>query len=1101
MEALELIVRDLGLLANDGYCADPVEMARDALQFLTPPEQISTTDCVVKYRYIKNPEGSGKRLWSLDRTPYMAGPHASMDSPRYRMTIVVGPERSGKALDADTKVATPSGWSTMGQLRPGDEVFSEDGSPTKVVAISGPQHGRKCFRVIFSDGAEIISDVEHLWKVQYQLFGGREGEKTITAELGDLIPIAFKQGSKGKRNLLSVKNADPLQCQPKSFDIEPYTFGAWLGDGTARTGDITLHMKDAETLDHIRKDGYEVQVKSKPSPDVATVKIMTPADRQNLCNRGHDKDIVGRYDGNHCRECNRQDAMFRKYGTDRAQPRRKDTFRARLEGMGVLSNKHVPKHMLRGSFEQRLALLQGWMDTDGHADPRQGRCELVTVEPQLALDAVELVCSLGLKPTMTIKAAYAVKDGVRIRGRDAHRICFSARGLPVFRLARKLAVLQAHAEARIDAWHDRRRIVKIEEVESRVVCCIRVDHPSGMFLAGERMIPTHNSVGGENYLFKCLRNGPLTDAIIYLQAGVDCDSYADKEFQWFVELHPEISNKLGPSPSDRKRRHKKFSGRSVQILPANDGNLRQKEAQLIIATEIDGYKRTAAKAVQEIRGRQKSFGNKAKAYIESHPDLGWEVGIAHAWKDGTRGIPYWQCPECGGWSTPHQLAPKGMRSVMFYTRDNDLDDHGRATRAEETARLLCPTGCLIDDENRYRMIDGIVWIHDGQTISAEGEITGEIRPNETASFWIHGLNVKRPLAPLAREHLNATIHFERTRKPDNIKRFTVKSLGEVYEGANGQTALLAPEKLIDRAKESGFDVGTAPAEVMFVTAAVDPGGSKFDISIYGWDLEGRSWLIDRITMLQRRWPDGVMRNLRPAERIEDWDVLRTELLDRLIPLADDPTMALPIAGMSIDTGDGHVTWKAREFARRMSKQGYYWGPSTARWERVRLIKGAKSPDATELPVKGRDIDVDDEGKSVAPVLLEYDLGVHKLKTLSVERLVVIDGMPGQCFFARGLPKSTFAEFTGEKLVDEKWERSGPNESLDLFGYAEAVRLMLRPDRADIKWDVRRPVWARPVPIRDDGVPASAPTPATAPTKKLSIYERMDQGNRKPKRNG
>src|SRR5207248_1643171 len=106
------------------------------------------------------------------------------------------------------------------------------------------------------------------------------------------------------------------------------------------------------------------------------------------------------------------------------------------------------------------------------------------------------------------------------------------------------------------------------------------------------------------------RNGPLTDAIIYLQAGVDCDSYADKEFQWFVELHPEIMNKLGPSPSDRKRRHKKFSGRSVQILPANDGNLRQKEAQLIIATEIDGYKRTAAKAVQEIRGRQKSFGNK-----------------------------------------------------------------------------------------------------------------------------------------------------------------------------------------------------------------------------------------------------------------------------------------------------------------------------------------------------------------------------------------------------------------------------------------------------------------------------------------------------------
>jgi hypothetical protein len=38
-----------------------------------------------------------------------------------------------------------------------------------------------------------------------------------------------------------------------------------------------------------------------------------------------------------------------------------------------------------------------------------------------------------------------------------------------------------------------------------------------------------------------------------------------------------------------------------------------------------------------------------------------------------------------------------------------------------------------------------------------------------------------------------------------------------------------------------------------------------------------------------------------------------------------------------------------------------------------------------------------------------------------------------------------------------------------LAYAEAVRLMLRPDRSDIKWDIRPPIWARPVPIvNDDG---------------------------------
>lgn len=609
------------------------------------------------------------------------------------------------------------------------------------------------------------------------------------------------------------------------------------------------------------------------------------------------------------------------------------------------------------------------------------------------------------------------------------------------------------------------------------------------------------SVGAENYLFRCLRNGPLTDVIIYLQAGVDCDSYADKEFASFIELHPEIQNKLGTRPTDRKRRHKKFSGRSVQILPANDGNLRQKEAPLIIATEIDGYKKTAPKAVMEIRGRQKSFGNQAKAYVESHPDLGWEIGIAPAWKDGTRGIPYWQCTECGGWSTPHQLAPKGMRSVMHYTRDDALDDYHRIATAESTAVLLCPHhGCMIDDASRYKMIDGIVWVHEGQSIDSEGVVTGEMLPNETASFWLHGLNVKRPLAPMAREHLAASIHFERTRKPDLIKRFTVKSLGEVYEGAGTGSHVLDPVRLKERADlqemRVRFPRGMAPDWALFVVAAVDVGGRKFDAGWWGFDLEGRSALIDRVTINDIILPNGQRRDIRPPENIADWMQLRERVIERVFPLAGNPTMGLPVAVCMIDTGgsgtrdknevpDG-VTYKAREFARRMARAGIHWGPS--RFQKVKLIKGISSTKDLEI-LSTREINVDENNHPVSPIVREFNLNVDKLKALSASRLQVDDGGPGHCYFADDLPRSVFEELCAEKMLDGKWERHGANEAFDLFGYCEAGRIILDPDRTDIKWNIRRPVWARPVKVVFD---TPAPGRAAQETEKpKSFFERFD----------
>lgn len=74
-----------------------------------------------------------------------------------------GRRGGGKALALDTLIATPSGWTMMGELRIGSIVLGKDGRPTRVTATSGVLHNRPCYRLTFDDGATIVADAEHLW--------------------------------------------------------------------------------------------------------------------------------------------------------------------------------------------------------------------------------------------------------------------------------------------------------------------------------------------------------------------------------------------------------------------------------------------------------------------------------------------------------------------------------------------------------------------------------------------------------------------------------------------------------------------------------------------------------------------------------------------------------------------------------------------------------------------------------------------------------------------------------------------------------------------------------------------------------------------------
>ncbi len=349
----------------------------------------------------------------------------------------------GKALALDTPVPTPGGWRTMGDLEPGDVVFDETGAPTAVLAATPPMLGRPCREVVFSDGTRVVADAEHQW-VTVDKAGRRRGSWHLAVRTTEEIRRSIRVGGELNHH---VPLAGPVQYPPRlDLPVEPYTLGAWLGDGTTTAAAITSW--DDEVLEQISGEGYAVRAAGY-APRA-----------YRIGGTGHTRDeVTGRY-------------------------RRNGSLSSRLRDMGLFAGKRIPPAYLQAGPTQRLALLQGLMDTGGFVDDIAGRCEFTSTRESLADGVVELAAGLGFRPVKSVGRAtlHGVDCGPK------YRVKFTP-DRPVFRLRRKLA-RQRPADAR---FHRFRAIDAVREVSSVPVRCIQVASPRGLFLVSRSFIPTHNS--------------------------------------------------------------------------------------------------------------------------------------------------------------------------------------------------------------------------------------------------------------------------------------------------------------------------------------------------------------------------------------------------------------------------------------------------------------------------------------------------------------------------------------------------------------------------------------------------------------------------------
>lgn len=349
-----------------------------------------------------------------------------------------------KGLAVDIPIPTPDGWSTMGQLRVGDQVFGADGQPCTVTAKS-PVHGdRPCFRVTFNDGASIITDNVHLWR--FVADKGSNGDRqTLILSTEDAAAQISNPGT-GQRHL-RVVNPEALDLPDADLPIHPYVFGAWLGDGHRSAG--VIGKPDDELFDHIRSCGYEV---SEPHGE-----------------RGINRSVYGLV------------TQLRAAGL--VWPKNDPTLRGHQPMAGM---KFVPAIYMRSGVGQRLALLQGLMDTDGTWNKKRKQAAFSNTDKALAHAVAELVRSLGWKAKLCEYTGHGFGKDV-----TAYSVAFTPYDANPFRLSRKADLVRLAGSKSA-----RHRIVQsIEPVPIVATQCIQVDAADQMFLCGEEMVPTHNCPG------------------------------------------------------------------------------------------------------------------------------------------------------------------------------------------------------------------------------------------------------------------------------------------------------------------------------------------------------------------------------------------------------------------------------------------------------------------------------------------------------------------------------------------------------------------------------------------------------------------------------
>jgi len=369
------------------------------------------------------------------------------------------------------------------------------------------------------------------------------------------------------------------------------------------------------------------------------------------------------------------------------------------------------------------------------------------------------------------------------------------------------------------------------------------------------------------------------------------------------------------------------------------------------------------------------------------------------------------------------------------------------------------------------------WIHEGERIDRDGAKAGTRRGTNIASYWLGGVAaVYQSWESILLNEFQALSSYLRTGEESALK----------FTRNTDQAAAYLPKAVANRRSASELQMrredlpqGSVPEGVRFLTAAVDVQSARFVVHVFGWGVGLESWLIDRFTISSSKRPEGDRTAaLDPAAYLEDWELIREQVIDRSYG-GMQPRLVMCDSG-----GKAGVTAKAYAFFRWLRKRRMH--------KRFRLVKGASRLDAATATLTWPDAsdrkDRKEGGRGDVPVWL---INTNVLKDAVVGDLARTEIGPGYVHLPKWLDETFFAELTAETRTDKGWKNTNrePNEAFDLHVYNRAACKVLKADK--INWN-KPPSWARPPE------PEKAEMPESAVAERAKFIEQEQRHVRKSK---
>lgn len=282
---------------------------------------------------------------------------------RSDLIILAARPGMGKCLKKDTYIVMFDGTLKKVQdIQVGELLMGDDSTPRKVLSLARGQE--KMYWITQKKGIRYGVNESHILSLKRSTSSKNEGKHKKGEVLNISVKDYLKKSDKFKSNYKGYKVA--VEFAEKPVTIEPYFLGMWLGDGHSYSSRITT--QDSEIVSYM-----------KDYADNLGLQLVEYQQENRCSNFGITKGTQGKQ---HFYSLQKE-----------------------LRILNLLENKHIPQHYLVNSTKNRLSLLAGLLDSDGHYLVDSNGYEITQKNENLARQIKFLCDTLGFRTSLKKKKA------------------------------------------------------------------------------------------------------------------------------------------------------------------------------------------------------------------------------------------------------------------------------------------------------------------------------------------------------------------------------------------------------------------------------------------------------------------------------------------------------------------------------------------------------------------------------------------------------------------------------------------------------------------------------------------------------------------------